>query len=384
MNPQSSYYLSFNMGYPNAFDKALGRTGSQLMVHGDCSSRGCYAMTDEQIAEIYSLGRESFFGGQRAFQVQAFPFQMTPLNMARHRNNPNMPFWKMIKQGYDHFEVTQQEPKVEFCENRYVFDPAQPNVSRPMPFSAAAKCPVYEVPDEIADAVRDKQRQDEIKTAELIAKGTPVAQRRPDIDGGMHRVFAAKLPDAATGLSEPDAPGLQTAFSRAPGTIPPTVNPPKASALAAAEEPSSDVTASASSTRIAAAANTASDGFFSNIARKVGIGGGSTSTASAPPQKSKTVAKTESKTEPKSIESVLRAQAAQAKPAVVKPAEPNHVGRDSSAAEADAVRQQYRRRRAESRPGLGCAADRVDELVRKPVLGGALNAIAALLVISKF
>ncbi len=58
MNPQSAYYLSFNTGYPNAFDKSLGRTGSQLMVHGDCSSRGCYAMTDEQIAEIYSLGRE--------------------------------------------------------------------------------------------------------------------------------------------------------------------------------------------------------------------------------------------------------------------------------------------------------------------------------------
>jgi len=103
MNPQSAYYLSFNTGYPNAFDKALGRTGSQLMVHGDCSSRGCYAMTDEQIAEIYSLGRESFFGGQKAFQLQAYPFRMTPVNMAKHRNNPNMPFWKMIKEGYDHF-----------------------------------------------------------------------------------------------------------------------------------------------------------------------------------------------------------------------------------------------------------------------------------------
>ena len=71
MNPQSAYYLSFNTGYPNAYDKALGHTGSELMVHGDCSSRGCYAMTDEQIAEIYSLGRESFFGGQRAFQFQS-------------------------------------------------------------------------------------------------------------------------------------------------------------------------------------------------------------------------------------------------------------------------------------------------------------------------
>src|SRR5262249_8771566 len=63
MNPQSAYYLSFNTGFPNAYDRAWGRTGSELMVHGDCSSRGCYAMTDEQISEIYSLGRESFFGG---------------------------------------------------------------------------------------------------------------------------------------------------------------------------------------------------------------------------------------------------------------------------------------------------------------------------------
>ena len=107
MNPQSAYYLSFNTGFPNAFDRSLGRTGSELMVHGDCSSRGCYAMTDEQIAEIYSLGRESFFGGQRAFQFQAYPFHMTAVNMAKHRNNPNMPFWRMIKEGNDHFEITQ-------------------------------------------------------------------------------------------------------------------------------------------------------------------------------------------------------------------------------------------------------------------------------------
>jgi len=105
MNPNSNYYLAFNMGYPNAYDRALGRTGSELMIHGDCSSRGCYAMTDEQIVEIYALARESFFGGQRAFQVQAYPFRMTAMNMAKHRNSPHLAFWKMLKNGYDHFEV---------------------------------------------------------------------------------------------------------------------------------------------------------------------------------------------------------------------------------------------------------------------------------------
>jgi murein L,D-transpeptidase YafK len=289
MNPRSAYYLSFNTGYPNAFDKSLGRTGSELMVHGDCSSRGCYAMTDEQISEIYTLGRESFFGGQRAFQFAAFPFRMTPVNMAKHRNNPNMPFWKMIKQGYDHFEVTRQEPKVEFCENKYVFDPAlptTPNMSRAPVFNASAKCPAYTIPPEIADAVAAKQQQDDAKTAELIAKGTPVAMRRPDIDGGMNKVFASKIPDGSTGLSESDAPGLQTAaYARAPGTIPPHVNPPKpniapssASLFAASDEP---VVAVAPATRVASASS--EGGFFSNLAKKVGIGGASETTATANP-----------------------------------------------------------------------------------------------------
>ena len=203
MNPQSSFYLSFNTGYPNAFDTALGRTGSQLMVHGDCSSRGCYAMTDEQIAEIYSLGRESFFGGQRAFQLQAFPFKMTPVNMAKHRNNPNMPFWKMIKEGYDHFEVTRQEPKVDFCEKKYVFDAIRaPNAKRDPVFNASAKCPAYAIPEEVADAVREKQQQEQAETNKLISRGTPVARMNTGIDGGMNKVFAAKLPDGNTGLSE--------------------------------------------------------------------------------------------------------------------------------------------------------------------------------------
>jgi murein L,D-transpeptidase YafK len=294
MNPQSAYYLSFNTGYPNAYDRSLGHTGSQLMVHGDCSSRGCYAMTDEQISEIYTLGRESFFGGQRAFQFQAYPFRMTPINMAKHRNNPNMPFWKMIKEGNDHFEVTHQEPKVEFCEKRYVFDPAAPpNVSQPLAFNASAKCPAYVIPDQIADAVREKQRDDDAKTAELIAKGTPVAQRRPDIDGGMNQVFAAKIPDASTGLSDSEGPGLQTAaFSRAPGTIPPTVTPPHATAatLVAADEQAATTTPPPPATRVASAAPSQSEGFFSSLAKKIGLSSDdatATTRAPAPPAPAK-------------------------------------------------------------------------------------------------
>jgi len=280
MNPRSLYYLSFNTGFPNAFDKVLGRTGSELMVHGDCSSRGCYAMTDEQIAEIYSLGRESFFGGQRAFQLQAYPFRMTPVNMARHRNNPHMPFWKMIKEGNDHFEVTRQEPRVDFCEKKYVFDAVKaPNATRDPVFDAGAKCPVYIVPDEVADAVREKQREDEAQTARLIAKGLPVARINTGIDGGMHKIFAAKLPNGSTGLSEgSEGQGFSLAFSHAPGTIPPHVNPPRA----ASEE--FGIVPSAAAPQVATAPNTQSDGFFGSPARKVGLGGAAAdTTASAQP-----------------------------------------------------------------------------------------------------
>src|SRR6202163_217721 len=269
MNPQSAYYLSFNTGYPNAFDRALGRSGSQLMVHGDCSSRGCYAMTDEQIAEIYSLGRESFFGGQRAFQLQAYPFKMTPVNMAKHRNNPNMPFWKMIKEGWDHFEITRQEPKVDFCEKKYVFDAIKaPNATRDPVFDASAKCPAYTIPDELADAMREKQQEDAAETAKLIAKGTPVARINTGIDGGMNKVFAAKLPDGSTGLSEGgDGQGLSlAALSRAPGTIPSHVNPPRGP-VTSPDEPwiasMAPATAPAATTRVASAApNAQSEGFF--------------------------------------------------------------------------------------------------------------------------
>jgi murein L,D-transpeptidase YafK len=288
MNPQSAYYLSFNTGYPNAYDKALGHTGSELMVHGDCSSRGCYAMTDEQIAEIYSLGRESFFGGQRAFQFQAYPFRMTPLNMAKHRNNPNMPFWKMIKEGYDHFEVTRQEPKVDFCEKKYVFDAAKaPDARKDPVFNAAAKCPVYVIPDEVADAVREKQQADQVEIAKLIEKGTPVARINSGIDGGMNRVFAARIPDGNTGLSDGGgAQGLSLAMSRAPGTIPATVNPPHGPVTSPEEPLAASIGPSqAPATRVASAApNEPSEGLFSILARKVGLtSGAAEATASAPP-----------------------------------------------------------------------------------------------------
>src|SRR5438067_1284827 len=79
-----------------------------------------------------NLPRDSFLGGRPSFQVQAYPFRLTPANLARHRNHPNLAFWKMLKFGNDHFETTHLEPKVNVCNRRYVFD-AQSPPSSPKP-----------------------------------------------------------------------------------------------------------------------------------------------------------------------------------------------------------------------------------------------------------
>lgn len=120
MNPNSQFHLAFNLGFPNAYDRANKRTGDFLMVHGKCKSAGCYAMTDGLIEEIYALARESFIGGQETIHVHALPFRMSDANMARHAKSQWMPFWQTLKQGYDHFEQTRLPPDVVVCQRQYM------------------------------------------------------------------------------------------------------------------------------------------------------------------------------------------------------------------------------------------------------------------------
>lgn len=174
MNPNSSLFLSFDLGYPNAYDRSHGRTGSHLMVHGSCTSRGCFAMSDEAIAEVYAIARESFAGGQRAFQFQSYPFRMTAENLAKHRADPNIAFWKNLKEGSDHFEVTASEPTVTVSAGRYAFAISDEQDGTGIPPASSA--------------IAEKRRKDEREAAELVAKGTP-AVRIVYEDGGGHQSF---------------------------------------------------------------------------------------------------------------------------------------------------------------------------------------------------
>ncbi|MGO9545456.1 MAG: L,D-transpeptidase family protein [Rhodomicrobium sp.] len=141
LNPHSLYHLSFNIGFPNAYDHANGHSGSALMVHGDCKSAGCYAMTDAYIEEIYILAREAFNAGQTKFHVQALPFHMTAENMRRHGDSPWYPFWMKLKEGYDSFEATGKPPVVKVCSKQYLVNVHFPGqASDPAP---DGPCPVY-------------------------------------------------------------------------------------------------------------------------------------------------------------------------------------------------------------------------------------------------
>lgn len=187
LNPKSQYFLSFNLGYPNRLESALGYSGEALMVHGACSSSGCYAMTDQGIGEIYAIVAKALASGQDRFQVQAYPFRMTPENLASHAGDENMPFWRTLKQGYDSFMLTRQPPKVSACGGRYMFNM---DFGAGEPGSPLAACPPGE---SLADpALQVQLDAEQKKVDQALAEGqsaTALAYQ----DGGMHPSFRAFL-----------------------------------------------------------------------------------------------------------------------------------------------------------------------------------------------
>ncbi len=197
MNPNSSFWLSFNVGYPNVMERAMGRTGGDIMVHGACSSRGCFAMTNDQMEEIYAVMREAFQGGQRSVQFQSFPFRMTPANLAKFRHDPHMPFWRNLKEGSDHFEATRREPAVAHCGRRYVFNARAEGGS----FEPTGACPRYTIEPSVAAAVEAKQRADDAAVATLIERGAP-AIRVQFTDGNQHPSFRGTSHAASAAVGE--------------------------------------------------------------------------------------------------------------------------------------------------------------------------------------
>lgn len=143
MKADSTYHLAMNIGYPNALDRALGRSGAFIMVHGDCKSVGCFAMTNDKIEEIYAFVREALDGGQERVPVHVFPFRMTAANLTRHASHAAAATWGPLKEAYNEFAKTQLPPRIALCSKRYVVNPvwtsageAESNPARACPVSA--------------------------------------------------------------------------------------------------------------------------------------------------------------------------------------------------------------------------------------------------------
>lgn len=123
MHPGSDYHLAMNIGYPNGLDRALGRTGSLIMIHGKDVSVGCFAMTDPVIEEIYLLVDAALDAGQTEVPVHCFPFRMTDKRIAEVVDSPWRGFWLKLKAVWDAFEKTKRVPQVGMVHGRYVPSP---------------------------------------------------------------------------------------------------------------------------------------------------------------------------------------------------------------------------------------------------------------------
>ncbi len=141
LNPRSHYHLALNLGYPNAYDRRHGATGDAVMIHGDCKSVGCFAMTDAGIDQIYPIVAAALRNGEGEAPVHIFPFRMTEQAIARESAPPSTllsflshekarphrdwsGFWHNLKEGYDLFERTHVPPMAYACGDRYDFGDA--------------------------------------------------------------------------------------------------------------------------------------------------------------------------------------------------------------------------------------------------------------------
>jgi murein L,D-transpeptidase YafK len=118
--------ISIDVGFPNILDQSQARTGSDILIHGGCSSVGCFAMTNPVSEEIHQLTLAAIDAGEPLVPVHILPFRMTNENMIAQDASPWKAFWNNLKEGYDFFERTHRPPMIGVCSGRYIFNEAPP------------------------------------------------------------------------------------------------------------------------------------------------------------------------------------------------------------------------------------------------------------------
>jgi len=129
-NPESNYYLSLHVSYPNSSDRILGshsNPGGDIMVHGNCVTIGCIPITDDGIKEVYWLAILSREPGGKQIPIWIFPTRLSDdgyrVLAQRHRGDADLvAFWGNLKQGYDLFTKDHRLPVVSVSpDGRYTF-----------------------------------------------------------------------------------------------------------------------------------------------------------------------------------------------------------------------------------------------------------------------
>lgn len=218
LKPDSKYHLAFNIGYPNALDRALGRTGAFIMVHGNCVSVGCFAMSDTLIEEIYAFVRDSLAAGQTSIPIHVFPFRMTDENMKRFANNPARDTWGPLKEAYDDFSETREPPRIGMCGKHYVINPITPVGMNP-----EAACPV-QIGKRLAPMSPRKAKKLAKADPDFVAPGQKLkfAQKSSSFtDFLSSALFGSSTPQPAAATTSRAAPQSDAAL----GSVQPLLKP---------------------------------------------------------------------------------------------------------------------------------------------------------------
>jgi len=175
---------SLNLGFPNVFDKAQSRSGSNILVHGGCSSVGCFAMTNAVIEEIYAFTEQALSAGQTFIPVHVYPFRLTKENLETQTSSPWYPFWTNMKTVYDSFERTKFPPRIGVCDGKYIVQDAAPGEGAdPGPLAVCgATSAALQVLEQLPKAVRLQLtllRNPPQAAPRSLAKDSPLYLNRP-------------------------------------------------------------------------------------------------------------------------------------------------------------------------------------------------------------
>ncbi len=135
-NPNSNFYLSLGLNYPNPSDRILGdqqHPGSDIFIHGGCVTVGCVPITDDGIKALYWLAVQAKSNGQSSIPVHIFPTRLDNRALERLKDEPQITFWKNLQIGYNWFERNRQPPRISVdTDGAYQF-------AAPFPVTSAAK-----------------------------------------------------------------------------------------------------------------------------------------------------------------------------------------------------------------------------------------------------